>query len=100
MITRIVKMTFKEEEIDNFLALFETHKKLIRNSSGCIGLKLLQNKNVKNIIFTHSLWENEMCLNQYRNSDLFQDIWPKTKALFTEPPQAWSLKEIDDVKIL
>ena len=97
MITRIVKMTFKKEEIDNFISLFETHKMLIRSSQGCLGLKLLQSKNDKNIIFTHSLWENEEYLNQYRNSTLFQDIWPKTKALFADPPQAWTLQEIDDV---
>lgn len=97
MITRIVKMTFKEEEINNFLALFETHKKQIRSSQGCLGLKLLQCENDINIMFTHSLWASEINLNQYRNSELFQSIWPKTKALFAEPAQAWTLKEKDDV---
>lgn len=42
MITRIVKMTFREEEVEAFKALFEERKSLIRNFKGCTHLQLWQ----------------------------------------------------------
>jgi heme-degrading monooxygenase HmoA len=91
MIVRIVQMTFRENEIDNFLSLFETRKHLIRHFSGCRHLELWQDANRPNIFFTYSIWETEESLNRYRFSDLFKDIWTKTKALFEEKANAWSV---------
>jgi heme-degrading monooxygenase HmoA len=44
MIIRIVKMVFKEEEIDSFKLLFDERKSLIRNFEGCTHLELWQDK--------------------------------------------------------
>ena len=41
MINRIVKMTFREEELDNFLQVFEASKDKIRNFPGVKHLELL-----------------------------------------------------------
>ena len=38
--------------------------------------------------FTFSHWESEADLNAYRESALFGEVWPKTKALFYDKPQA------------
>ncbi len=91
MIVRIVQMSFREEEVDNFLALFNERKQRIRHFDGCNQLELLQDANHSNIYFTYSIWESEKHLDHYRFSEFFKDTWTKTKALFNDKPQAWSL---------
>ncbi len=91
MIVRIVQMSFREEEVDNFLSLFNERKQRIRHFDGCNQLELLQDANHSNIYFTYSIWESEKHLDHYRFSEFFKDTWTKTKALFNDKPQAWSL---------
>ncbi len=92
MIVRIVKMTFREDEVDNFLALFDDRKKLIRTFDGCQHLELWQETGRNNVFFTYSFWDSEQHLDHYRFSELFKDTWAHTKALFADRPQAWSVE--------
>ena len=92
MILRLVKMTFKEEETPNFLSFFETVKDDIERMPGILSLKLYQDENDPNVIFTHSIWLSVKFLEEYKKSELFGKVWPKTKLLFAENPLAWSLK--------
>lgn len=91
MFVRIVKLTFKKENIASFEQIFEQSKKLIRNVEGCTFLELLQDKDNPNIFFTYSYWQTEENLEHYRNSELFKNIWGKTKILFAERAEAWSV---------
>jgi heme-degrading monooxygenase HmoA len=93
MIVRIVQMTFRQDEVNNFLALFEERKELIRGFEGCQHLELWQDAHASNIYFTYSHWDSEQDLNHYRFSELFKDTWAKTKALFETKPQAWSVNQ-------
>lgn len=94
MIIRIVKMTFETNKVADFLTIFEASKKLIRNMEGCSHLELLKDVKTPTIFFTYSHWENENDLNTYRNSELFKSVWSKTKILFAEKPEAWSVTSI------
>lgn len=94
---RVVRMTFRPEEVPAFLENFEAHKILIRNFPGCRHLELWQDENQKNIFVTYSHWESEAALNQYRDSQLFKSVWSFTKSLFLEKPQAWSTKKLQEV---
>jgi quinol monooxygenase YgiN len=94
MITRIVKMTFKPEEIPAFLVVFEKSKNLIRGFEGNTHLELLQDKNNPNIFFTYSKWQDESFLEGYRNSELFLSVWKQTKILFAEKAEAWTVESI------
>ncbi|MEZ4804377.1 MAG: antibiotic biosynthesis monooxygenase [Bacteroidia bacterium] len=91
MIQRIVKMTFREEEVGNFLKLFEDVKEKIRACEGCCSLTLLEDIHAKNILFTYSTWESESNLNAYRNSELFKETWRNTKNKFESKAEAWSV---------
>ncbi|HTN47687.1 MAG TPA: antibiotic biosynthesis monooxygenase family protein [Flavipsychrobacter sp.] len=91
MILRIVKMHFREEEIPNFLQLFEERRSLIRSFEGCEHLELWQDEQDKHIFFTYSHWQSETHLNHYRFSALFKDTWAQTKLFFADKPQAWSV---------
>ena len=93
MIVRIVQMTFRQNEINNFVSLFEERKHLIRHFAGCQHLELWQDANRSNVFFTYSIWETEECLDHYRFSELFKDTWTKTKALFEERANAWSVTQ-------
>ena len=85
-------MEFREDEIENFLQLFNERKQQIRSFDGCKHLELWQDENNPTIFFTYSHWESESHLNHYRFSEFFKDTWAKTKRLFAEKPQAWSVK--------
>ncbi|MCK0190793.1 antibiotic biosynthesis monooxygenase family protein [Arenibacter sp. F20364] len=91
MLVRIVKLTFKKENIASFEAIFENNKKKIRQVEGCTFLELLQSKEDKNVFFTYSYWNSASDLENYRNSEFFKKVWGKTKLLFEEKPEAWSL---------
>mgnify|MGYP001566648851 CR=1 FL=1 len=92
MILRLVKMRFKPEETSSFLSYFETIKEDITSMPGILKLKMYQDTEDQNVVFTHSLWLNEQSLAAYRNSETFREIWPQTKAKFASKPLAWSLK--------
>ena len=87
-------MTFQSDKVNDFLEIFDASKTLIRNSEGCTHLELLNDINSSNIFFTYSYWRDEEALNTYRNSELFITVWSKTKVLFSEKPEAWSLQAV------
>ena len=98
MLIRIVKLTFKPENIAKFEQVFKETKQYIQDFEGCVSLELLQDETNPNIFFTYSQWESEEHLNNYRNSDFFTNVWSNTKELFDAKPEAWSVhrKQITD----
>lgn len=91
MIVRIVQMTFRQECIEEFITLFEARKQTIRSFEGCTHLELWQDSKHPNVFFTYSHWQSEEHLDHYRFSEFFKDTWSRTKALFQDKPQAWSV---------
>ncbi len=89
MVTRIVKMSFKPDRVEEFKQLFEQYKMQIAGAEGCISLRMLQERE-SNIFFTYSEWQGEEYLEQYRRSDLFSKVWSQTKTFFNDKPQAWT----------
>ncbi len=94
MLIRYVRMTFREESTDEFQAIFEASKDKIRAMAGCQYLELLRDINDPKTFMTHSHWNSEIDLNNYRDSELFRTTWAKTKALFAEKPLAFSVESI------
>jgi quinol monooxygenase YgiN len=93
MITRIVKMTFKTDNIEIFKKIFDESRKQIKAFDGCIELELMNDLQDECTYFTLSRWNSLNDLEKYRNSDLFKSTWAKVKPLFAEKAQAWSLTE-------
>ncbi|MFM7216563.1 MAG: putative quinol monooxygenase [Bacteroidota bacterium] len=93
MITRIVRMQFREEAEADFLSVFRNAEPHIRSFPGCLSLEIYKEKHVPSTFFTLSTWESEENLEQYRNSALFSATWSATKKLFSGPPSAWTLEK-------
>lgn len=93
MIVRIVKMEFEQAKVNTFLDLFHSTSDKIANYDGCMELNLLNSIDKTNVFFTYSIWKSEEHLDNYRNSELFKQTWTKTKAMFSNKPEAWSLVE-------
>ncbi len=74
MITRIVKMNFRPEEVENFLIIFHQSKDKIRHMPGCQHLELWNSQSEATIYYTYSIWNSEDDLNNYRDSELFQSV--------------------------
>lgn len=87
-------MTFRPEAVEDFKALFETKKELIAGMEGCSYVELLQDADNPCIFFTYSLWDHPDYLEAYRHSDLFKEVWAKTKVLFDAKPEAWSTETV------
>ena len=94
MLVRIVKMTFAAEKIDVFQEKFQSIKDKILATDGCELVELYQDKSNKCIFFTYSYWENEVALENYRNSSFFKEVWSGTKKMFTAKAEAWSVDKI------
>ena len=57
-ITRLVKMTFRKEEVETFQKIFSENKKFIAAFEGCLHLELQRDVNAPNIFFTISKWRS------------------------------------------
>ncbi len=90
-------MHFQPESVPEFLELFDAVKHKIRHFSGCMELKLMQEDGTPQVLFTYSIWESQAHLEAYRNSPFFADTWRKTKALFAEKAQAYSMIELQHI---
>lgn len=91
MLIRVVRMEFEPSKVDAFLDIFHSSKDRILSSEGCQQVQLKKDPKQSNVYYTHSIWESEFHLNQYRESDFFGKTWNKTKKLFCAKPQAFSL---------
>ena len=98
MTVRIVKLTFREEEIENFKKILIDSKEKIRAFPGVLYLEMLQCVTDSTIFFTYSHWETPEDLEAYRNSELFKNTWAKTKPLFAKPAEAWSSEMLHQLK--
>jgi quinol monooxygenase YgiN len=92
MIIRIVRMTFLETEVKNFLQVFSENKASILAFPGCHHVDLLQDVDHSNVYATYSHWEKEEDLEKYRSSELFKSVWGQTKVLFLDKPIAHSYR--------
>jgi len=90
LITRIVKLEFQKDKLDDFLLLFNETKWKVAEVDGCLGMQLLQNTENPCICFTYSHWEGEQALLNYRQSSLFINIWKSIKPYFENPAEAYS----------
>jgi quinol monooxygenase YgiN len=98
MLIRIVRMHFKEDTAEKFLEIFQANKVAIRNVEGCIRLELLKDANHPYVFTTLSHWKNADHLENYRNSNLFKDVWGQVKPLFSAQAQAFSLEKFITVE--
>jgi quinol monooxygenase YgiN len=97
MIIRVVRMHFKESGVEDFLKIFDAHKKSIRHFPGCTHLQLLKDPQKGNIFSTLSHWNDPQDLENYRQSELFESVWSRVKPLFAEKTQAFSFEKFIEV---
>ena len=91
MLIRIVRMTFTEAGVEEFLQIFDENKVAIRNFPGCTHLRLMKDEQDPLCFTTVSEWNAASDLENYRKSELFGKVWGRVKTLFSERTQAFSL---------
>ena len=91
---RIVRLHFKNENIEEFKNLFEERKEKIRNFPGCSYLELWQDEEDKAVFYTYSHWGQPSHLEDYRISELFEETWGIIKPWFAQKPMAFSTNSI------
>src|SRR3954469_24095978 len=97
MLIRIVRMHFAENQVEEFLEIFNENKIAIRNFPGCSHLQLLKDSDDPTCFSTLSHWDNAASLENYRKSDLFGNVWGRVKTLFSERSQAFSLEAFMEI---
>jgi autoinducer 2-degrading protein len=90
--------SFRQKSWRAFHQVFDENKQQIRNFDGCLQLELHADPANENVRYTFSLWRSQADLDAYRKSELFQQVWPRTKALFAARPQAFSLQKLEEVE--
>ena len=94
---RIVRMHFREDGVDPFLAAFREHMEAIRNVPGCSHLELLRDAHDPLAYTTLSHWKNVESLEEYRKSELFKSVWATVKKGFSRSAEALSLEKFIEV---
>jgi quinol monooxygenase YgiN len=92
-IIRIVRLSFHEDKVSEFIQIFKESKPKITSCDGCIHLALMRDHNHAHVYYTFSTWASNDALEKYRQSDFFKETWLKTKALFNAKAQAFTLEE-------
>jgi quinol monooxygenase YgiN len=92
MVVRIVRMHFRTEEIETFLAIFNANRDAIRNFSGCTYMDLMRDLQSASTLVTISHWQSPDDLEQYRQSPLFRSVWTRVKPLFARRPEAFTIE--------
>jgi quinol monooxygenase YgiN len=98
MLIRIVRMTFQEDKLLEFHAIFDRSKHHIRAFPGNHHLELLSDPDNPAVRMTYSLWNSADDLEAYRQSELFRTTWAATKVLFAEKPVAFSGEWLEKVR--
>ena len=93
MIVRIVRLRFLPNEVKAFESLMESFAEDIRAQPGCLHLDILLDREDELAKVTLSHWENEESLDAYRASDLFGQVWPQAKKMFSAPPEVWTFEK-------
>lgn len=70
---RIVKLTFKEDKIEEIVSFLDSVKHIINGFEGCQGVQFLHDIHNPQIIMTYSIWDSENALNNYRHSEKFSN---------------------------
>ena len=83
-------MTFTQETLKQFEAIFKKHEKAIGDQPGCLKVELVKDAANPLVRATVSRWDSEESLNEYRKSELFGEVWPETKRLFAAAPEVVS----------
>ena len=96
MLLRTVRMTFRPDRLDEFLALFRGARPRIAAAPGCRHLELWRDARFPNVLTTFSHWDDAQALEAYRRSELFTATWAKTYPLFAAAPVAHSQERLDD----
>ena len=95
MLIRIVRMHFAPEAVPIFLRdIWAVHKASIAAQPGCLSVALKADATDATVYYTLSHWASQAALDAYRQSTLFAQVWPATKALFAQKAQAYSLLDV------
>lgn len=97
MIQRLVKLHFHPEHTDAFEQIVADTRDRIRATDGCLHMEAWRDVNDPNIYYTYSRWTGEEALNNYRHSDFFKGTWAKSKALFSDRPEAFSADRLSEL---
>ncbi|MCX8080537.1 MAG: antibiotic biosynthesis monooxygenase [Bacteroidia bacterium] len=98
MIARIVMMEICPEKMEYFKKTLRENVKKIRSFKGCLHLEVFRDCHEPCRIFTISIWECERDLENYRQSEFFQDVWPRLKKCFCGKPQARTMEMIEELQ--
>jgi (4S)-4-hydroxy-5-phosphonooxypentane-2,3-dione isomerase len=86
-------MTFRPDATDDFIGIFNGLKSRIASFEGCNRVHLYRDAIQQNVFFTISEWDSEEALENYRHSELFEQVWGRAKTYFDAKPEAWTLIE-------
>ncbi len=90
-------MTIAPRHVDDFLEMFRATCDHIRSFPGCTHLELWRDYRYPNVLTTYSVWTGKDALEAYRQSELFESTWSRTRKWFAAPPIAASHERVEPI---
>lgn len=95
MLIRLVRMHFRPEAVDAFLALYATARPIITSQPGCFSVQLVRERDDSAAFATWSTWADAAALDAYRASAFFRGFWPQVRVLFRQPAEVVSYEIVE-----
>lgn len=95
MLTRLVRMHFQPDRVEEFLAFYEQLRPQIAGQPGCVSVQLLRQADDPSSFATWSVWESAEALDAYRTSEFFGSFWPQVKTWFRHRAEAVSFDAVE-----
>ena len=88
-------MSFRPDAVETFKIIFETNWQRIKGFEGMQPRWIVAGWKPAHHFLRIVYGKIEVHLNAYRDSELFKGVWGATKALFSNKPEARTVKQID-----
>lgn len=99
IILRLVRLTFKAENVETFLQFFSETAPHIRAFQGCLELQGFRDREQPNVVYTLSRWASAEDLENYRQSTFFKNTWEQVSRWFEDKPQAFTLVPFQETNL-
>ena len=95
MITRLVSLKCRPQDVDAFRLVLRQAFPRVTQIPGCLSLQIVGDIADPTSFYTISTWRDVDALEAYRAGPVFAEIWPRVKAFLCQPAWASTCQEVE-----
>ena len=94
MITRIVKISIKQQNQNDFKNYINEVRPIMADFKGCEHIEILKDKSNSNTFSIYSIWKNEKLLEHFRSSEMSGEFNRTIEKWLEKQIQAWTVENV------